>query len=831
MTSNRRTVLGSGWEIASAPPDAAEDSSSTARLDWQSIGSAGTAAAALRANGAWSLDGPVRRFDAEDWWYRVRFARPAATARARTVLGFDGVATIADAWLNGRKILSSHSMFVEHELTIDDVLAGDNELVLRCRALDSLLAERRARPRWRTPMVEHQQLRWFRTTLLGRTPGWSPAVAPVGPWRPVWIETRERLAIDELDLQTEVHGRTGVVSVGCRISALAGTAIGAAHLHVSRNGRTYSAALSRQRTAELYTGRLEIPNVAQWWPHTHGEPALYDARLTVDSDEVDLGRIGFRTIALRTDGNDFALAVNGVKVFCRGACWTPLDCAALSSNRADYDVAIDQIRSAGMNMLRLGGMMVYESDDFLDACDRHGILLWQDFMFANMDYPEGDEPFDASVRLEAEQLLRRMGGRPCLAVLCGNSEGEQQAAMWGAPRERWEHPLFHRLLPQVANALAPHVPYWPSSAHGGAFPHQGNSGTTSYYGVGAYRRPLTDARRADLRFATECLAFANVPEEETLALVPGGQRVHFAGWKQRSPRDLGAGWDFDDIRDHYFSELFGVNPLDVRYGDHERYLQMSRVVSGEVMAATFREWRRKRSSCNGALVWFLRDLWPGAGWGVVGSDGIAKAPFYYLRRALQPRTVSLSDEGGNGLFLHVTNESAEALAGGVELSLYRDGEFHVATGRQEIAVAPRDTAEIPAAAAFDDFLDLTYAYGFGPPPYDVAVATLRDAHGDILANDFYWPLGLKSLAVRDIGMTANAKALEDGNVELTIATRAFAYAIAVRAKGFEAADQYFHLPPHTERKLLLRRTTADKPPHGTVQALNARSAAKIQIEQ
>jgi beta-mannosidase len=258
---------------------------------------------------------------------------------------------------------------------------------------------------------------------------------------------------------------------------------------------------------------------------------------------------------------------------------------------------------------------------------------------------------------------------------------------------------------------------------------------------------------------------------------------------------------------------------------------MSRVVSGEVMAATFREWRRRRSTCNGALVWFLRDLWPGAGWGVVGSDGVAKAPFYYLRRALQPRAISLSDEGGNGLFVHIANESTDALAGSVEISLYRDSEFHVATGRQTIVIGGRGTAELPAASCFDGFFDLTYAYRFGPPSHDIVVATLLDSDGGHVTSDVYWPLGLGSLAVRDVGIAAKAKALSDDNMELTVATRSFAHAVTIRAAGWVSEDQYFHLAPGTERKLLLRRSGSDKPPRGTVQALNARSAAKIHIEE
>ena len=107
-------------------------------------------------------------------------------------------------------------------------------------------------------------------------------------------------------------------------------------------------------------------------------------------------------------------------------------------------------------------------------------------MFANMDYPDHDPGFVASATEEVRQLLGRLEGRPSTAVLCGNSEVEQQAAMWGSPRSLWAPKLFHEVLPAVARECLPDVPYWPSSAHGGAFPHQGDAGTTSYFGVGAY---------------------------------------------------------------------------------------------------------------------------------------------------------------------------------------------------------------------------------------------------------------------------------------------------------------------------------------------------------
>jgi len=235
-------------------------------------------------------------------------------------------------------------------------------------------------------------------------------------------------------------------------------------------------------------------------------------------------------------------------------------------------------------------------------------------------------------------LLSRLQGRPSIAVLCGGSEVAQQAAMLGLPRERWQSALFEETLPAIAASMCPDVPYVPSTPWGGTHPFQVNVGVSHYYGVGAYLRPLSDARTSEVRFTSECLGFSNVPDAATVALVPGGiaGAGHHPGWKSRVPRDSGAPWDFEDVRDHYFEALYNTDARLLRSTDPARYMALSRIVTGEVMAHVMSEWRRPASSCRGALIWFYRDMWPGAGWGLVDSLGKPKAAFYIVRRAMLP---------------------------------------------------------------------------------------------------------------------------------------------------------------------------------------------------
>jgi beta-mannosidase len=828
---------GAAWELAELPDGSADDPAalSARALDWIPAVVPGTVAAALAAAGRWTPDNQ-RDLDASDWWYRCRFAGDPGGDDDRALLRLDGLATIAEVWLNGERLLASDSMFHRHAVDVTGRLGRDNELHLRFRSLRRLCAARKGRPRWRTRLVEQQQLRWFRTTLLGRMPGWCPRAAPVGPFRGVTLERQRRVAIERAELQTRIEDRRGLVRASFAVRPLAGGArVAAARLVVGDHAATLEATPGPDGVV-AYEGTLAIPDPPLWWPHTHGPQPLLPARLELSGDgapvAADLGRLGFRTIALRTADDGFALEVNGAPIFCRGAVWTTGDLISLNPPAERLRALVTLARDAGMNMLRLGGTMTYETDAFHDLCDELGILVWQELMFANMDYPAEDPGFSASVRREVEALCDGLAGRPSTALFCGGSEVEQQAAMLGLPRERWSGPLFRELLPEALRARRPDVPYWPGSPSGGPMPFHVDRGLGHYYGVGAYLRPLEDARRAEVRFAGECLAFSNVPEPATVELVlrDGEAPPTHPAWKARVPRDRGVGWDFEDVRDHYVARLFGIDPFEVRYMDPERYLALGRVASGEVMARTFAEWRRRGSGCAGALVWTFQDVWPGAGWGVVDATGRPKAAWYHLRRALAPVALFLLDEGVNGLHVHAVNDGPEPVDGELAIALYRHGRVPVARGTAPLAVPPRDRVAVAAEALLERFMDTTQAYRFGPPGFDVVHAAFRDGRGGPPREAFHFPRGLPALPDPDLQLTATARRVreENGAWEVELVADRLALAVALDIPGFTADDGYLTLAPGAARTVRLRREGGgDAPPSGTAHALNGAGPVRI----
>ncbi len=803
--------LDAGWRMTSCPADAFEGpEQALAAEDWLDAPVPGTVAEALERVGRFDRAHPIPLQD-QDHWYVLDLEE----APGDVILRFGGLATMADIYFSGKKLLTVESMFESHDVPV--TLTGRDRLAIRFRALTPALESSGPRARWRPRMMDHQGLRLVRTTLLGHMPGWCPDVQAVGPYRAVSLIRPGKVQLRELELHASLAGAdVGILE----LRFLAGSG---EDFVLACNGLEAGAEKQPDGT---YLARLQLPGIEPWFPYTHGKPALYSVVLKAGSDVFDLGRTGFRSIAIDKgdDGKGFGLLVNGVPVFCRGAVWTNADIVRLPGGEENYRPLLEQASAAGMNMIRIGGTMTYESPDFFRLCDELGLLVWQDFQFANFDYPVKDEAFRAHVEREVADQLLPITASPSLAVLCGGSEMHQQAAMLGLPPMIWEGPLTQELLPGLAARYRPDVPYVPNAPFGGAMPFSPNEGVTHYYGVGAYERPIEDARRANVRFSAESLAFSQVPSARTLERHLPVPAVHDPRWKARVPRDRDASWDFEDTRDFYLRELYGFDPARLRREDPVRYLDFSRAVTGEVSEAVFAEWRRVGSSCRGGLVWTLKDLLPGAGWGVIDATGEPKPVYHALARAFRPVQILLTDEGTNGLDIHVINEKSEALEAVIEIACLRDGRQPVVSGRRALSLLPREALRMAATDLFGAFFDTTYAFRFGPPSHDVTVARLKTADGDrVLAEAFHFPLG-RSAALHPAEIEASLLQ-DDRGWSLRLTSDRLAQSVSIESETHRAADDWFHVAPGLMREIrLVARpgTAADALPAGTIRSLGAR---------
>ena len=174
--------------------------------------------------------------------------------------------------------------------------------------------------------------------------------------------------------------------------------------------------------------------------------------------------------------------------------------------------------------------------------------------------------------------------------------------MLGLDHELARGELFGELVPAIVGGSGVDAVFVPSAPCGGDQPFRPGSGVGTYYGVGCYELGLEDARRAEVRFAAECSPSHTSPARRRSpksARRPALRRSATPLWKAGIPREHGADWDFEDVRDHYLKSVFGVDAAAVRHVDRDRYLELSRALTGEILGEVFGEWRRQRSPCAG----------------------------------------------------------------------------------------------------------------------------------------------------------------------------------------------------------------------------------------
>lgn len=836
MTLNS-TLANAQWLFAATQPRAIVDSIDietdleNAKLNWLVAQVPGTVAQSLRLAEQEKCLTAIEP-DHYDWWYSCEFSHEQKSGH-QYHLTFEGLATLAEVWLNNRLILAAQNMFVPETVEVTDKLLASNQLVICFRSTAEFLQEKRPRPRWKTNLVDHQQLRWLRTSLLGRIPGWCPAFKPIGPWRNIVLQESQNVNLvasritnivaDDLifnaDFELALSSNTNATLSG---QLILGPYVLDLVIRPQKDNRYSCSTKGVLTKADL------------WWPHTHGHPTLLECRLLIKHQQTDyefnLGQRGFKQLHLNRHQGLVEINVNQTTIFCRGACWTISDIETLNGTSESLQESLRLARDAGLNMLRIGGTMVYESNYFYQLCDQLGIMVWQDFMFANMDYPITDENFHANIIRETTAQLNRLAQYACISVYCGNSEIQQQAAMMGQTAECWSNNFFDSELKELCSALHPSSIYFPSTPCEGALPFSINQGVSHYYGVGAYKRPLNDAVIAAVKFTPETLGISNIPEQNTIDTLLNGNTftAHDPIWKKGVPRDSSAGWDFEDIRDFYLAQLFKQDPVYLRSHNPQQYLELSRAVSSELMLRTLANWRAPNHPCRGALIWFYKDIFPGAGWGLLDSNNQPKAAYYGVKRASAKLAVYFLDKGLDGLFLNLINETGQPKNITLNIKAFKHGNIETLSITKTLTLTQAET-EISLNEWLGYFNDLNYSYGFGPKQQDVVYAVMTDTvSNEWTHDDCYFVADYNLPSCSSNPLHIDTVEMENGLSALKISSQSFLQFVHIDVDSYECSDNYFHLAPGTTRTIYLTaKSVPTKKIKGYVSAVNLVNSQKF----
>ncbi|MEV0799332.1 glycoside hydrolase family 2 protein [Kribbella sp. NPDC050281] len=586
-----------------------------------------------------------------DWSYRTTFDW-AADDHAVQELVADGLDTAATVTLNGTELGRTCNQHRGYRFDVTGLLVAEgNELVIDF-AGPVRTAEELAESLGLWPHTNHHPYNAIRKMASNFGWDWGPDVATAGIWRPIRLESWSDVRIDSVRPLAGLDGDRGVLTTHVALAWADGATEGAT-VTVEVGGTTVSEKVAAGTGTVELTSTVE--SVDAWWPRGYGKQPLYDVAVALDDQDSWRGRVGFRTITLNVapdkDGGPFVLSVNDKPIFVRGANWIPDDAFVTRLNRATYETSLQDALDAGMNLLRVWGGGIYESEDFYDICDEQGLLVWQDFLFACAAYSE-DEPMRSEVEAEARQAVTRLSRHASLAVWNGNNEN-----IWGYVEWGWRAPLAGRawgegyyfdLLPGIVAELDPRTPYSQGSPYSYdhfIHPNDERNGTMHIWDVWN-QVDYTTYRKYKPRFVSE-FGFQGPPAWSTLVSV-----VH------------------DEPMDPYGRQMLvhqkafeGNLKLERGLGDHlpkwkniDDWHWTTQLNQARAIIYGIEHFRSLFPLNTGAIVWQLNDNWPVVSWAAVDGHGIRKPLWFALKRVYSERLLTVQPRD-NELVVAAHNDS------------------------------------------------------------------------------------------------------------------------------------------------------------------------------
>lgn len=691
LTTRQQTFLHTGWKFRQA-----------GKTDWYPAEVPGCVHTDLLRNKL--IEDPFFRDNEQklqwigktDWEYQTSFnAGPEILKLQHVELVFAGLDTYAQVFLNESPLFEANNMFREWRVDARSLLRpGENTLRIHFRSPINEVLPLMSKIDYQLPSPNDQGEKtspYTRKAPYHFGWDWGPRFVTSGVWKSIALEAWDAARIGNFHIvQKEI--RNGVARLTAEVEVLASS--DAAATVLIDNQTTRGRAVTRQVKLIPGVNRVQLDlvvnNPSLWWPNGMGQQPLYkfQARIERGGELLDQSviRIGLRTLELRQKpdswGKSFEFVINGVPVFAKGGNWIPADIFPSRITPDRYRKLIQSARDANMNMLRVWGGGIYESEDFYDFCDEMGIMVWQDFMFACSMYP-GDPEFLENVREEAIDNVKRLRHHPSIVIWAGNNEVETAWMHWGwkqnLPAKLWDDykKLFHDVLPSVCAAFDPSRPYWPSSPSSNLEddPDSQKMGDVHYWGVWHAALPFTDYEKQLPRFMSE-YGFQSFPQIETVKTytLPEDRDIQSPVMlaHQKHPRGNQL------IREYMLREY--PQPKDF-----ESFLYVSQILQANGIKIGAEHLRRIMPRNMGSLYWQINDCWPVASWSSIDYFGRWKALQYYARRFYDELLVSPHEQDGK-INIYLVSDRQTSFPAQLRLTLIDFGGHKLSETNRDVQV-------------------------------------------------------------------------------------------------------------------------------------------------
>lgn len=628
----------------------------------------------------------TRELSRSDYRYEREFEVPESFFREEEqCLVFEGLDTIADIYLNDELLLAVNDMHRTWRIDVKGKLKAVNRLAVAFHSPTAFIEK-----------ADREGDIFYASTGCMKGNGalrkahymfgwdWGPQLPDAGIFRSVYLSGFSIARLDDVRIRQE-HGAGGVkLSVESSVRKLSESDTAGSGMLACKITAPDGTVLTVEKEVginETIEALIEAPQL--WWPNGYGAQPLYTVRVELRRSDSVLDvwerTIGLRTVTVCTDadewGNQFAFVVNGQKIFAMGANYIPEDnlLGHLSEERSER--LIRDCARANFNCIRIWGGGYYPEDYVYDACDRYGILVWQDLMFACNVYDLNDE-FEANILAETADNVKRIRHHACLGLWCGNNEMEWGWRDWGRleghrPKYKADYTkIFEMLLPRLVKQVDDQTYYWLSSpSSGGSFddPNDFNRGDNHYWEVWHSNKPFTEYRDFYFRFCSE-FGFQSFPGKKTLDSfsLPEDQNIFSEVMESHQKNGLANTKIFSYISGYY------KYPKDM-----ESIAYISQILQLKAIQYGVEHWRRNWGRCMGSIYWQLNDCWPVASWASIDYYGRWKALHYGAKRfyARFMATACEKEELSTEIDYYIHNESFEERKAVLRVRLI-DRDFH-----------------------------------------------------------------------------------------------------------------------------------------------------------
>ena len=729
-----------------------------------------------------------------DFWYRTEFTAPQKSPQQFAWLNFDGINWKAEVYLNGEKLGRIEGGFMRGQFDVSQkILAGQlNALAVRieknatpgsCKQKTFEVCAKNGGALGSDNPTYHASIGWdWIPTMRGRD---------IGIWGDVSLTVTEAVTIEnqfvsarlplpetssaELTVQTDLvnhqarpftgtlHFRMGEIRVQQPIQLASGE-----RKTITLNPSSISA--------------LHLKDPKLWWPVGYGDPYLYDAQLSVEAKGKTIDKrsfkAGIRQMTYSEDGGDLRIWINGRRFIARGGNWGFGE-SMLRYRAREYDVAVRYHREMNFTMIRNWVGQIGD-DAFYEACDRHGVVVWQDFWLANPW--DGPEPDDNDLFLKnVKDLVLRIRNHPSVGLYCGRNEGFPPPPLEQGIRKTLGdlHPDLHYIPSSADQVVSGHGPYWANPAR-------------FYFNV------------ADKKLHSE-IGAPNIPSLDSVRLMMPEKAL----WPQALDWGLhdfclqgamgGAG--FRTIIENSYGGATNV----------EEWIRLAQFVNYDTYRAMFEAQSKYRM---GVLLWMSHSCWPSFVWQTYDYYFEPTAAYYGCKKGSEPLHIQWNSAEETIEVVNYNAGKVTGLTASVEI-LGMDGK------RADLKTAPLDSVEDSTTTCFN----MKYPTSLSPVHF-LRLSLSRGS--EVLSSNFYMR-GLQQndfRAIRQLPapkLTADTTSEQKGNgwvLSTKLQNIGVSPALMVRVKAVRQktgdrilpaiySDNYIALMPGESRTIVTELNEAD----------------------